>query len=271
MNKNFINKISMLITIFSVLFMFQLTVSILNNKINDQIAEKKEIESIISEYYIPQEKQYEDSLQRIATYIQSTDQYLNIGGNSSTITPEYIDSNIFDSIINRNEEQDFTEYIANVETFFNDRTEYLNTLPSIWPLEYSPYLRITSPFGTRYDPFTDKVKLHGGIDMASTYRADIISTAPGVIEEHWIYEPTFGKYIIINHGNGYRTHYAHLSVSFVHEGDVIERGQVLGRMGNTGLSAGMHLHYGISKWNEETEEYDFIDPIVFMREAINGS
>jgi len=271
MRENLLNKLSMIITIFSFVLLLQFVVFTFEGRIDDKITDINNLQEKIDNYYIPQEDQYEDSIRRIVTYIQTTDQYLNIGGfvRSSNSTPEYIDSNLFDSIINRNNEEDFSRLLTNVETFFNERNEYLDTLPSIWPIEYSPHLRITSPFGKRYSPFTDKIVDHGGIDMASTWGADILATAPGVVEEHWIYEPTFGKYIIINHGNGYRTHYAHLSVSYIHEGYEIERGQVIGRMGNSGLSRGMHLHYAISKFNEELEEWEFIDPISFMREVIH--
>jgi len=269
MKNKFLNKFSMLISIFSFIFMFQLIVFTFQNTIEEKTQTVNHLQTQIDTVYLPQEQQYEESIERIVTYINSTDQYLNIGGFGTTPdSPEYIDSNVFESIMNRDDDQDFTTLLTNVETFFNERSEYLDTLPSIWPLEYSPLLRITSPFGTRYNPFTDRVSNHGGIDLASTWNASVLATAPGVIEEHWIWHDTFGKYIVINHNNGYRTHYAHLSETYIHEGLEIERGQVIGRIGSTGISLGRHLHYGISKWDEESQEWILLDPIAFMREAV---
>lgn len=265
MKSKVMNNLSLLVTVFITIFTFQLVVMHFNNVIDERVAERIAVEELIDDYYKLQQEQYEASLSRVAEYIHSTDQYLNIGG--QTASPEYIDSNIFESIMEQSEEQDFTEYLANVELFFSERTEYLDSLPSIWPLEYTPNLRITSQFGRRYDPFSDSIQEHTGIDLTSTYKADILVTAPGTIVEHWLWHPIFGKQIIVDHGNGYRTRYAHLSETYIHEWQTVERGEVIGRMGNTGRSNGMHLHYGVMKYNEETGEWDNIDPMSFMREA----
>jgi murein DD-endopeptidase MepM/ murein hydrolase activator NlpD len=241
-------------------------------KIQDElIVEITSLEQQIEEYYAPQSEAFEKTLQRITTYITQTDIYLNVGGYG--VRPEYYDPVSFDVISNQ-QNADFYSLLATTELFFNARAQYFNDIPNIWPLRYSRHMRITSPFGPRFSPFTGNIVEHNGIDIVSTYRAEILATAPGVIEAHWIYHNTMGKYIVINHDNRYRTHYAHLSESYVRERNrdgspmTVERGQVIGRVGNTGLSVGAHLHYAIEIRDEETGEWSFIDPQAFLLRAV---
>lgn len=229
------------------------------------------LEHQIETYYEPQTEAYERTLQQITQYITQTDMYLNVGGRG--VLPEYYDPVSFDAIANH-QSTDFYELLVATELFFDARAEYFDTIPNIWPLRYSRHMRITSPFGPRFSPFTGNMVQHDGIDLVSTYRAEIVATAPGVVEAHWIFHNTMGKYIIINHDDRYRTHYAHLSESYVRERNpdmtpmTIERGQVIGRIGNTGLSVGAHLHYAIEIRDEETGEWVFIDPQAFLLRAV---
>lgn len=229
------------------------TIFVLNTKIIDD--------------YIPLQIEYEDTLQRITKYINTTDSFLNIGGSS---TPEYFDSIIFEEILNAEGQEDFTGFLTNVELYFDKRSQYFNDIPYIWPLEYSPLIKITSTFGERFSPFTGTLQRHEGIDMISTFKARIFSTAPGRVIECWKNHPTLGMYVIIDHGNGYKTYYAHMSELYIKYTDKILRGQTIGRMGNTGESSGMHLHYGISFTNKETGKDEWIDPINFLRDTIDS-
>lgn len=223
------------------------------------------LESRIETYFVPQEQQYRDTLTRIAEYISATDMYLNVGGWETT--PGYFDPAVFEALI-RGEQNEFTELVNDIDLFFNERAEFYDDIPNIWPVRYSRHMRVTSPFGVRFDPFHGEIVDHKGIDIVSVYEAEIIATAPGTVVEHWIMHPVMGKYIIIDHDGRYRTHYAHLRHSFIHEGYVVERGQVLGRMGNTGRSTGMHLDYRIEVRNEETGEWEFVDPQAFLLRAV---
>lgn len=274
--KKVIERISLITTIFMVVFLFQLFTFSLNVKYNKLEKQKKYLEISIEEVYKPQQKSFEDTLKRITEYIVKTDSFLGIGGTTNT-TPEYFDSSIFEEIINTKRTDDFNLFLSNIEFYFSERAAFFNTLPSIWPVDYSPRIRITSSFGERFSPFTGKLQMHSGIDLVSTWRAKVLSTAPGHISEYWpvpgtkiknvVYKghPVFGGYIIIDHENGYRTHYAHLSEIYITKKTEITRGLVIGRIGNSGLSNGEHLHYGIEKLNEETQEWEFIDPINFLR------
>lgn len=237
------------------------------------IDERAELAHQIEFYYEPQDAEFRQTLERITEYITQTDMYLNVGGRG--VLPSYYDPMSFD-IIQNHEDTEFFELLTTMELFFNARAEYFDTIPNIWPLRYSRHMRVTSPFGPRFSPFTGTIQQHEGIDLVSTYRAEILATAPGVIDEHWLYpgHPIFGRYIIINHDDRYRTHYAHLSESYVRlrfpngERMTVERGQVIGRVGNTGRSVGAHLHYGIEVRDEETGEWVWVDPQAFLLRAL---
>jgi murein DD-endopeptidase MepM/ murein hydrolase activator NlpD len=112
----------------------------------------------------------------------------------------------------------------------------------IWPV---PHTRnITSPFGMRENPVSGINKLHAGVDIAS---ADVDNTAVvaakdgTVIYAGWI--SGYGNIVIINHGNGLETRYAHLSTYLINSGESVSAGQVIGKVGSTGNSTGPHLHF----------------------------
>ena len=122
--------------------------------------------------------------------------------------------------------------------------ELLVELPTLWPLK-NVRGRITNYFGPSIHPFTRKWYLHKGIDIAYKRGTPIVSTANGKVVEKG-YEPLgFGNYIVIRHRYGFFTKYAHLDKVYVKEGQNVTQGEVVGAMGNTGLSTGPHLHYEV--------------------------
>ncbi|MCL2804891.1 MAG: M23 family metallopeptidase [Treponema sp.] len=103
---------------------------------------------------------------------------------------------------------------------------------------------ITSYYGIRKDPKTGILQHHTGVDFRANTGTTVMATLDGVVEvvaENWLY----GKYIIISHGNGYKTLYAHLNSFNVKEKDRVARGRKIGEVGNTGYSTGPHLHFEI--------------------------
>jgi len=114
------------------------------------------------------------------------------------------------------------------------------------PLGYSVKRQITSPFNIRYGIWdSGKLYFHNGIDIAGLWDQEICSTGDGIVLNIWKRHKVYGKCIEILHGNGYVTFYAHLSTIYVNKGDRIVSGEVIGRMGNTGMSDGQHLHYEV--------------------------
>lgn len=109
---------------------------------------------------------------------------------------------------------------------------------------------ITSPFGMRVHPITGRYKLHTGVDIGAPTGTPIGAADKGlVIYTGW--KKAYGKTVLIDHGSGVVTWYAHCSSILVHEGQLVTRGQTIARVGNTGWSTGPHLHFGVSqngKW-----------------------
>lgn len=113
-----------------------------------------------------------------------------------------------------------------------------------WPAPASR--RITSPYGYRNDPIYKVYKFHTGIDIGAAYGTNIVAAESGtVLLASYGYNSGYGNYIIINHGNGLTTRYAHCSSLNVTTGQTVSRGQVIGLIGSTGNSTGAHLHFEV--------------------------
>lgn len=113
--------------------------------------------------------------------------------------------------------------------------------PSMRPLEGG---WISSKFGFRQSPFSDKHEFHSGVDIAAHKGTPVMATANGTVTFSG-YKGTYGKVVFINHGFGIMTRYGHLSCCHVKEGQKVKRGDVIGEVGSTGRSTGPHLHYEV--------------------------
>jgi len=105
--------------------------------------------------------------------------------------------------------------------------------------------KITSRFGKRTDPVNKKKGFHTGIDFRGKRGGKIYATADGIVKKAFV-NGGYGKYLLISHGNGYTTCFAHLQTFLVKKGEQVKRGQIIGLVGNTGRSTGPHLHYEIN-------------------------
>jgi murein DD-endopeptidase MepM/ murein hydrolase activator NlpD len=124
-----------------------------------------------------------------------------------------------------------------------DRKSQWDTKPSILPVETDRYF-ITSDFGWRLSPFTGRRQFHRGMDISSRRGTPIIAPADGTVSE--IGRDRFiGRYIKIVHNKTYATLYGHLLEVKVSKGQKVKRGKLIGRVGNSGLSTGHHLHYEV--------------------------
>ncbi len=122
-------------------------------------------------------------------------------------------------------------------------TEYVGG-DFIWPCP--SYSRISSPFGYRYHPVTGKYKLHKGVDLAAPKGSNVLAANSGTVTAAYDYENgSYGKYLIINHGGGKVTLYAHCDDVLVRAGDTVEQGEVIAKVGDTGTATGYHLHFEI--------------------------
>lgn len=122
----------------------------------------------------------------------------------------------------------------------SERRDLLDHTPSI----YQAYGWVSSHFGYRTDPFTGKVTLHKGLDVAGPIGTPVVATAAGVVS-YVGYEPGYGKIVSIDHGFGVLTRYAHNSKIFVKVGQQVSRRDKIAAIGNTGRSSGPHSHYEV--------------------------
>ena len=120
----------------------------------------------------------------------------------------------------------------------------LLSMPGILPVNPSIY-RVSSSFGWRMHPIKNRRIPHDGIDIAAREGNKVYATGKGVVVSVSNDPRGYGKQVVIDHGYGYKTRYAHLSKYLVHVGDSICRGAVVGLIGNTGISTGPHLHYEV--------------------------
>lgn len=143
----------------------------------------------------------------------------------------YIQSKSYDEI---------TELIQNKE-------QMLASIPAIMPVANKDLTRVASGYGMRVHPIYKTYKMHAGMDFTAPIGTDIYCSGDGVVKEVDYSQRGYGNHVIIDHGYGYETIYAHMSQMNVRKGQVVKRGDVLGQVGNSGTSTGPHLHYEVLK------------------------
>jgi murein DD-endopeptidase MepM/ murein hydrolase activator NlpD len=128
-----------------------------------------------------------------------------------------------------------------------------NSAPNLWPVEG----QVTGSFGERIDPFNGEGAFHSGVDIGSSYGHPIIAPADGVVR---LTETMggYGKTIMIDHGNGISTRYGHLSGFAVTAGQHVQRGEVIGYVGESGRSTGPHLHYEVRINDTPVNPYKYL-------------
>lgn len=127
-----------------------------------------------------------------------------------------------------------------------NKEKLLAAMPAIQPVENKDLRRISSGYGYRYHPILKMSRMHNGIDFSASNGANIYATADGVVSKASS-QRGYGKIVTIDHGFGFETRYAHMRKMNVRRGQKVNRGQVIGEVGNTGLSTAPHVHYEIRK------------------------
>ena len=127
----------------------------------------------------------------------------------------------------------------------NKKEEMLGAIPAILPISNKDLTRTASGYGPRVHPIYKIIKFHSGMDFTAPSGTEIYATGNGVIAYVNSSKRGLGNHIIINHGYGYSTIYAHLDSFNVRSGQKVERGDVIGFVGSTGLSVAPHLHYEV--------------------------
>ena len=130
---------------------------------------------------------------------------------------------------------------------------YLDAIPSIWPTDGY----ISSGFGYRDYPDSE---FHPGLDIVNDYGAPVYATASGVVEEAG-WDSGYGYKIVIDHGNGYQTWYAHNSRMLVSVGDTVRKGEQIAEVGATGFATGPHCHYQLELWGRPIDPSPYLNGI----------
>ncbi len=130
-----------------------------------------------------------------------------------------------------------------LQVMAKDKERMTEAIPAIWPLDRNR-IRNIGAFGIRVHPIFKTVKRHDGVDFSGEKNTPIYATADGVVSKNTV-ESGYGNSVVIDHGYGYQTRYAHLNKSLVKVGQRVHRGEKIALMGNTGRSTGTHLHYEV--------------------------
>lgn len=138
--------------------------------------------------------------------------------------------------------------------------DMLSCVPSVPPLlpDHSK-VHLSSGFGYRTDPVFGGGEAHGGQDMATATGTPVYATGDGTVVKASFQFNGYGNEIVIDHGYGYQTRYAHLSVIIVSEGMHVKRGEQIGNVGSTGKSTGPHLHYEVVYRGNRVNPMNFMD------------
>ncbi len=201
----------------------------LNNLKNKMDLLDKKIDSVV----------FLDKKERLVwklTDINSDIRKLGIGGES------YYSDEIEEAIQGLHRKLDFeSASFEEIQGGIEQRRNLLLHTPSIWPAHGA----FTSGFGWRTRPYRPYGReFHKGIDIANRVGTPIYATADGIVS-NIRYGKGFGLLLEIEHGFGYKTRYGHLSKALTRIGESVKRGQVVAKMGNTGISTGPHLHYEV--------------------------
>ena len=142
------------------------------------------------------------------------------------------------------------------------KEEFSTVIPAIWPIDRTKLRSVSSLFGMRKHPRYGYWKMHEGVDLAAPKGTPVYATGNGIATMA-TWKPGYGQVIELNHGFGYKTRYGHLSKMYISKGDSVTRGQVIGEVGNTGVSSGSHLHYEV-RFRDNT-----INPVHYFNKDIS--
>lgn len=186
----------------------------------------------------------------------TTSGYTAQGGNKSNMTGMLAMQAL--EAQNKNINKMLTDTKASVSELLGEIEGQSGTLaafPNKWPTDGGS---ISSNYGGRIDPISSGREWHDGIDIAVDFGTPVYASGSGTVEISGI-NGGYGRYILINHGNGYKTSYAHMSALIAPSGKKVAKGEIIGLIGSSGYSTGPHLHF------EVTADGQNIDPFYVLK------
>ncbi len=146
--------------------------------------------------------------------------------------------------VNNSIQQNADEY-SHLMSLAGGKFEMLSSIPAVQPVSNPDMIRLASGYGYRVHPIYKILKFHSGMDFTASVGTPVFATGDGIVEEVMFTRRGSGNTIVINHGSGYKTSYSHLDGFNVKKGQKVKRKNVIGWVGNTGLSVAPHLHYEV--------------------------
>ena len=137
------------------------------------------------------------------------------------------------------------------------KQDFLASIPAIQPVQNEKLRHVASGFGYRTDPFTKARKMHEGMDFTAKTGTPIFASGDGIVARADNSASGFGNHIVIRHGYGYESLYAHLSKYKCRAGQRVKRGDIIGYVGSTGRSEAPHLHYEVHKNGKVVNQLNF--------------
>lgn len=214
--------------------------------------------------------EYEKTMDSLEVQYAEIDEYIEKLDKSSTVYEEYIselekDRAAADAEIDRIMSEYYATSVATtLPASNNDPTApqggYVSGESWAWPLG-SEYCYISSGYGNR-DASISGWSFHGGIDIAGgsgrLHGKPVYATRSGKVITAITSDSGYGIYVILDHGDGYSSLYAHMSARYVSTGDYVTKGQMIGRVGNTGNSQGAHLHFEVRYYGEKKDPLNYV-------------
>ena len=225
-----------------------------------------------------------DSLEKALTHLSDNDKNLRlrvnlplsredaqssgVGGKSydpySEVPSDYLDTSIssLSKVIEnlskriRKQKSSYEEILAK----YDYNKEFFKAVPAIKPME-GPY--DINGFGMRHHPILHEVRMHEGVDIHAPENTPVYASGDGTVKLVG-YQGGYGLLIVIDHGFGYQSYYGHLRSAHVKVNETVKRGQLIANSGNTGLSAGPHLHYEVV-YNDNK-----VDPVMYFVDDIEN-
>ena len=148
--------------------------------------------------------------------------------------------------------------IEQIGKMLDSQSSLFREIPNIWPVN-NPNVHISQQFGPNIHAITGQWYIHKGLDFSTWRSGDpIMATANGQVVTAG-YNASFGNYVIIRHKHGIYTRYAHMSAFRVKKGEYVNQGQIIGNIGNTGVTTGPHLHYEVHIGSDVVDPSKYIN------------
>jgi murein DD-endopeptidase MepM/ murein hydrolase activator NlpD len=208
-----------------------------NNTIKDKLKDESK-----SEKFIELKNLYEQKIATnfgLQTGYAFTKEWSDLTKQSFDLAENFADFDYKFNII-KGHVKDLELSVHDLDQFLLDRESFFRSTPTLLPAKGW----VTSYYGPRISPYSNRLKMHEGLDIGASIGTPILAPADGTITFSGK-KAGFGYFVQIDHGYGIETVYAHNSSNHVRKGDIVSRGQLIAKVGNTGNSTGPHLHYEI--------------------------